>query len=311
MFPQKGGRKRNKNKLKLKSLGCFLSLDPGTLNNHILLVASVRWFQIITSKMTCFTKHSFLTKSCSEFEVRATKKPIGFCTISFYAKTWIAGWLILGAPQVDTPIFHGKKPWLWEDPGNDFAPQDVEPFHRVGKCHSLVECPCRREAWRPPESSGRTCLSTSIGATSKNTSKKNTPFEKKQQRHRTVVGCHPSIWTWFAIWKLQHLHLFDEFFATKIIIFPHSQPWCSRYPKRHSLSKTLLLWNPEKNNNLVKIWIYIFSGQKHIGFWQKLPKKNDQLHGPESTSDNSPQVQSRCFRQGKFWMDSKSKKLKW
>lgn len=106
-------------------------------------------------------------------------------------KPWIAGWLILGAPQVDTPIFHGKNPWLWEDPGNDFAPQDVEPFHRVGKCHSLVECPCRREAWRPPESSGRTCLSTSIGATSKNTSKKNTFWKKKQQqRHRTVVGCH-------------------------------------------------------------------------------------------------------------------------
>lgn len=181
MFPQKGGRKRNKNKLKLKALGCFLSLDPGTLNNHILLVASVRWFQIITSKMTCFTKHSFLTKSCSEFEVRATKKPIGFCTISFYAKTWIAGWLILGAPQVDTPIFHGKNPWLWEDPGNDFAPQDVEPFHRVGKCHSLVECPCRREAWRPPESSVRTCLSTSIGATSKNTSKKKHLLKKNNK----------------------------------------------------------------------------------------------------------------------------------
>lgn len=183
MFPQKGGRKPNKNKLKLKSLGCFLSLDPGTLNNHILLVASVRWFQIITSKMTCFTKHSFLTKSCSEFEVRATKKPIGFCTISFYAKTWIAGWLISGAPQVDTPIFHGKTPWLWQDPGNeksDICTSRCRAFPSRRKVP--LACGVSLSPWSVKTSrvfGGVHVLhSTSIGATTKNTSKKNAFWKK-------------------------------------------------------------------------------------------------------------------------------------
>lgn len=55
--------------------------------------------------------------------------------------------------------------------------------------------------------------------------------------------------------------------------FPHSQPWCSRYPKRHSLSKTLLLWNPEKTTIWSKIWIHIFLVKNTSVFGKSCRKK--------------------------------------